>query len=152
MTIQAPDYVSLANEEWKTQRFSQSNGKQECIPNLPELWTPSSANNRGYVANWLIEEGKLYLVSVKGSLMTGERLALSHMFGDTDPPIFAEWFSGRMSLYRGAEIETNFILLSSKFEREAEIEFQAGRVTKCQFIDRPPLAPGEERRVIDFGP
>ena len=146
MTIQTPDYLLLAEEEWNTQQFRQNDWHQECIPNLPELWTPSSANNRGYVANWRIEEDKLYLVSVKGNLMTGERLKLSHMFGDMEPPIFAAWFSGRISLYRGAEIDSNGI--TCKYEREAEIELEAGRITKLRFIDRPPLAPGE-RSWID---
>jgi hypothetical protein len=57
-----------------------------------------SANWRGYIANWKIENDQLYLVSLSnGDCANHKAIALSDLFGINK--IKANWFSGNLNLY-----------------------------------------------------
>lgn len=97
MTIQFMDKITHA-------------GFQYCMPDFPleHYWAirgvdspfPSlhTANWRGYEANWLIDEGKLFLTSVKFfSNELGQWIdALPKLFFDCKSPVWAHWYSGEV--------------------------------------------------------
>jgi hypothetical protein len=82
-------------------------------------WTFSTACHRGFLANWEIKDGKLYLIDVIGIFnLIGEEL------------LFAEWYSGRLCVQAGAIIKRPSFGYDSGRERDIEIEVKDGMVIR----------------------
>lgn len=54
----------------------------------------STANRRGYVAEWEVVDGELHLRQIEGHLMDGTPLEIPLLFPDATGPVAATWFTG----------------------------------------------------------
>lgn len=85
----------------------------------------STACWRQYIGTWEIKAGRLYLIKLEGKY----KLAV-------DETIFADWFSGEISLPQGelldCNVEAGFQL---KYEQELIIKIAAGIVTETKAVD-----------------
>jgi hypothetical protein len=78
----------------------------------PPFFSLDSGCRRGYVAMWLIEEKKNFLVDFYGELFsdTGyEEYSLSKLFPDSDGKVFASWFTGEIIIPMGKPADYQYI-------------------------------------------
>jgi hypothetical protein len=65
-------------------------------------WLPGF--QRGYVAGWRIADGRLYLVSIRGTFRWENhppQEALKQLFPGPDDKVLADWFTGTVRGFRG---------------------------------------------------
>jgi len=105
---------------------------------------------RGYVGTWHIEGDRLYLVSldredydpdleVEGSDEPGgsvwEKIPLSVLFGDVQPPIPATWFSGTLRVPKSPGRDYVHMGFGTTYDRELHLDIERGRVVSRRLVD-----------------
>lgn len=90
---------------------------------LPSVVT-STACWRGYVGSWEVRGGLLYLTRVVGRY---------EMLGDE--PIFADWFSGVLSIPRGELLRYVHMGFGSVYEQNLYLKVEGGRVVESWTVD-----------------
>ena len=110
----------------------------------------STACHRGYVAKWLIEEDRLYLVGFEANLPKcnmGDRLfrkedirkvGLDYLFPNRDK-VFAEWFSGVLRIPHGEMIRYVHQGYASIYEKELYLRFVNGKFVSWREVDNSSL-------------
>ncbi len=84
----------------------------------------STACWRGYVGQWEIREGRLYLLGVEGRYrLLGEE------------PLFAAWVSGVLTIPAGAMLQYVHMGFASVFEQELHLEIEEGAVRRARLVD-----------------
>ena len=84
----------------------------------------STACWREYIGTWEIKDGCFYLVGLEGKY----RLS-------GDEPLFADWFTGVLSIPRGQMIQCVHMDFDSVFEEEIHIKIEQGIVTNTRVVD-----------------
>lgn len=102
--------------------YSISQSDADTLSTLIEY--TSSACWRGYKGTWEVRHGQFYLIDLKGF----KRL-------HNGPPIFADWFSGTISLPRGQDISERFPGYISAYSHELQIIIEHGLVTSRKVVD-----------------
>jgi hypothetical protein len=76
------------------------------IKNKPNLGSFSTSPlDKGYYAEWLIRDNKMYLIDFNGSDFRGKtKYQFEDFFGTKETPFFAFWFSGVISIQEGEVI------------------------------------------------
>jgi hypothetical protein len=97
----------------------------------PQFEVPSTANWKGYEAEWEIKDNSLLLVSLKG-IVKGKHKEITELLPDKKPPIPATWYTGTLILPRGKEIgihkkESRFV-----YEKETHLTFEKGKLVKTE--------------------
>jgi hypothetical protein len=104
----------------------------------------SSGNMRGYVATWQLDDEKLLLVRVSGTvgtidsrnkLVARRPLELRELFPNREAPIFADWFTGVLRVAAGRLIHSDRIGFSRAYEAEWQIKVERGVVVNWQVLD-----------------
>lgn len=54
---------------------------------------------RGYVGTWEINQGRLYLIKLHGTLQDGTTATLATVFPNYPERVFAHWYSGTLHIY-----------------------------------------------------
>lgn len=104
-----------------------------------------SACWRGYIGKWIIEDNKLYIVSLEANCSDDDSdvifwdketypVDLNYLFPNQDK-VFADWFSGEIRMSYGEVLESNYIGYSSIYEYELLVEFEKGCLIKQRKID-----------------
>ena len=91
----------------------------------------SSANWRGYVGTWCIEDGRLYLAKLNGTVREGDAersIDLGYLFPDYPDGVFAHWFTGELRCVQGGLIKYVHMGYSSTYEKDLFIRIQNGVV------------------------
>ena len=91
--------------------------------NCTALW-------RGYVGSWEIVDGRLYLVSISGTLEGGGEASLGSVFPVFPDRVFAHWFSGTIRIPQGKMLEYVHMGYGSTYERDLHLEIDRGVVSK----------------------
>lgn len=91
--------------------------------NCTALW-------RGYVGSWEIVDGRLYLVSISGTLEGGGEASLGSVFPEFPDRVFAHWFSGTIRIPQGKMLEYVHMGYGSTYERDLHLEIDRGVVSK----------------------
>jgi hypothetical protein len=106
---------------------------------------------RGYVGNWVICQGRLYLVGLfrpswgePVNLLHRRRLDMGLLFPGFEKRVFAHWYSGTLRVRDGQMLNYRHMGYMSVFERELLIEVERGVVTGTRIKDNRPDACGEE--------
>ena len=126
MTAQTTDTIIINDDEYKMydlpleQYWEQNNNK-------PSLCSLTTSLNRGYYAKWLIEGNKLFLVDFYGENFLQEYSILD-LFPSTPDKIFAEWFTGNITIPLGKEVGYFHGGWGSKFEYSTTIKVCNGVV------------------------
>jgi hypothetical protein len=91
----------------------------------------SSANWRGYVGTWCIEDERLYLAKLNGTVREGEferPIELGYLFPDYPDGVFAHWFTGELRCVQGGLLKYVHMGYSSTYEKDLFIRIQNGVV------------------------
>jgi len=91
----------------------------------------SSANWRGYVGTWCIEDERLYLAKLSGTVREGESdrsIELGFLFPDYPDGVFAHWFTGELRCVQGGLLKYVHMGYSSTYEKDLFIRIQNGVV------------------------
>ena len=91
--------------------------------NCTALW-------RGYVGTWEINDDRLYLVKLTGSLKDGTEVILATFFPDYPDRVFAHWFSGKIRLPQGKLLEYVHMGYGSVYEEDLFLTVDKGVVIK----------------------
>lgn len=89
--------------------------------NCTALW-------RGYVGEWEINDDRLYLINLSGSLEDGTDAALEIIFPGFPDRVFAHWYSGIVRIPQGKMLEYIHMDYGSTYEEDLLIEIQKGVV------------------------
>jgi len=88
--------------EWPRDRFYEANGMKRPTLYCAPLKTWSSACWRGYVADWAITDGKLFLVDVEAyaGWLGSQEVTIEGLFGKAvvDGRVVADWYTGALHL------------------------------------------------------
>ncbi len=80
---------------------------------------------RQYIGSWEIKAGRLYLVKLEGKYQL-----------EVEEAIFADWYSGEISLPHGELLDCNVELgFQLKYEQELIIKITDGVVTETKVVD-----------------
>lgn len=91
----------------------------------------SSAKWRGYVGTWCIEDGRLYLAKLSGTVREGDAersIDLGYLFPDYPDGVFAHWFTGELRCVQGGLLKYVHMGYSSTYEKDLFIHIQNGVV------------------------
>jgi hypothetical protein len=114
MTAQSPDFIIINNEKHALLTNPLEAYRELHRPDIVFLEDhPNTACWRGYVAEWEIVEGKLFLLNVVGNVSYKGRgsdynifhdkvpATLSEIFGNEDERVHATWFTGELRIPQG---------------------------------------------------
>lgn len=136
MTCQIPDQIEYEGQmlacysEPLRDRLTPTTGINVGERESPYPFQVScSANWRGYVGHWKIEDDRLYLVALKGTRSDGEPASLATVFPDCDGPVFAAWYTGDLHCPRGKIIGQVDSFYLNIYEEDVVLSVAGGFVT-----------------------
>jgi hypothetical protein len=98
----------------------------------PPFDCTSTALWRGYVGEWEILDGRLYLIGLRGLLQDGSEASLATVFPDFPTRVFAHWYSGTIRLPQGKQLEYIHAGYSSRYERDVLVDVMRGVVVQTR--------------------
>jgi hypothetical protein len=136
-TAQEPDRIVLAGERLAllSNPFEQYRRQHPGLDLQPlegaDVVCVHSANHRGYVATFRIEEGGLLLDEIVTPACEGtEAKSLRHALFGTDKAVSAAWFTGILVVPAGERIEYVHLGYGSMYERYRLHRVENGRVVE----------------------
>ena len=143
MTAQVPDIII-----YRGRRYPLLSNPLEAYwkehPPRPHFKPLHTANWRGYVAEWLIKSGALYLAGLRARIDNsyGERkeMGLRDLFPDAGGQIQASWFSGELRIPQGKQVKYVHMGYDSTYEKELILTIEEGKVVRSHSIRN--LDPG----------
>jgi hypothetical protein len=111
-----PFPLNCLNEDWSTRVVD---GKRQS-----RFAFSSTALRRRYVARWLLEDGKLYLIEFTATDTDGAKLGIQDVFGVVR--LLAFWYTGELKSPSGERIHGTF---EPQYERDRIWELERGRLT-----------------------
>lgn len=130
-TRQQPDILIDGGQE----HFLYSNpleslyGKENPRPHFQIVHT---ANMRGYIATWEIDQGILYLKDIKARI-DGVIVGLERMFPGQHDRVEATWFTGKLRVPQGKVLKYGYGY-ESIYEYDRIIHIQKGKVINREII------------------
>lgn len=94
----------------------------------PDFTETNTALWRGYIGTWEILDGRLYLISLRGTLRNGEPASLGAIFPDYPERVFAHWYSGILRIPQGELLEYVHAGYGSIYESDLLIDVEKGVV------------------------
>jgi hypothetical protein len=85
---------------------------------------------RGYVGAWDIQDGRLYLIGLNGTLKDGTEANVATFFPGFSERVFAHWYSGKLRIPVGEMLEYVHMGYGSTYEEDLIINVENGVVTK----------------------
>jgi len=104
---------------------------------------------RGYIGTWKIENGYLYLVSLR-YCMEQKEIPLSLIFPFGKPPIEAIWFTGVLRIPQGKMLKYRHMGFLSDFEKDLFIEIKEGKYIKEWVVDNTQKGKKEEKTPVEL--
>lgn len=101
---------------------------KELVVNCTALW-------RGYIGDWEVISGRLYLIGLRGKLKNGSDASLDYFFPGFPNRVFAHWYSGRLNIPIGRCIKYVHLGYESKYESELHIYIEQGLVTGTKTVN-----------------
>src|SRR5262249_26489102 len=84
----------------------------------------STACWRGYIGTWMVAQGRLYLVKLRG------RYQLSGQ-----EPLFADWFTGELRIPQGERLKYVHMGFESVYEKDLFLDVKEGVVIASRLVD-----------------
>jgi hypothetical protein len=107
----------------------------------------SSEQSRGYVANWMIEDGWLYLTSIAALWEDATPVSLKHLFPVAGDKVFAAWLTGQLRGYRS---DASPLSLSTMVRSpDLVMHVNCGRINGSSMVHRPAI---KSQRPADVSP
>ncbi len=106
-------------------------GEHRDAPDVPYPFEVScSARWRGYVGHWRIEDDRLYLVEIVAQTPTGEDASIRTLFPNADGAVFANWYTGDLSIERGQIIGRVDGFHLNVYEESVTLKVKSGVVVR----------------------
>ena len=146
MTAQTPDGIIYQGKGYPlhSQPYSSFPVRRSFVRRNP-------SNDRGYVASWEISDGRLYLTDFSGTVCVRlhvkdapqsdqcvfkhhgkcdiQEFGMNDLFDVHTTKVFADWYSGELSIPLGTMIEYVHAGFESKYEKYLMIKIMDGVVT-----------------------
>jgi len=104
----------------------------------------STALWRGYVGEWDVQDGRLYLIKLTGNLEGGQPASLETFFPGFPDRVFAHWYTGQVRLPMGELLQYVHGGYGSTYEQDLLIDFDQGVVTQTTLRhNSAPAKPNE---------
>lgn len=149
-TAQVPDFITIEGEKLALYA-NPLESFLRILKQRPRLfhepYRMSTANWRGYVANWAIIKGELYLTGIEAfdcpiakqpvDARNCKRVTLESMFPDkvTRDGVLASWFTGKLTIPKGKMLQYVHMGYGSVYEGEIVLEVEKGKLIRTQKID-----------------
>ena len=155
-TEQAPDRLitgkdtlllhALPLEPWKKQHDWDK-------PFFPDsLYNMNTGCWRGYIAHWELKNNRLYLAGIFNCDQSASAdLTILFPGKVKDGRVYADWFSGTVTAYKGNLIYYEHSGFSAIYEHEFELAFAKGRKTSDAYFDNS-LSKNTRMRWSDLAP
>ena len=101
----------------------------------PEFQAKTSACWRAYIGSWEIALDRLYLIGINADYEDDRSATLGDFFPGYEERVFAHWFSGVVSIPRGALLEYVHGGFASKYEMDLLITIENGVVVDTYIRD-----------------
>lgn len=88
----------------------------------PEFNVNCSALWRGYVGTWEINQNRLYLIGLRGTLKDGTQANLATVFPGYPERVFAHWYSGTLHIPNEGQQDTDL--------GEVQLQINKGIITQ----------------------
>lgn len=112
----------------------------------PDFGLSCTALWRGYIGTWELIDGRLYLIGLSTEAGSGALVTLTVLFPGFPDRVFAHWYSGRLRVPQGEQIEYVHMGFSRQYERDLFIEIRRGCEIGRRIVDNT-LKPDQESRV-----
>jgi hypothetical protein len=110
----------------------------------------TTACRRGYVGLWEIVEDRLFLKSFSAKLRDGTPFGMGDLFPDEPQPVFAQWYTGVLTLPYGEELKYVHSGYESIHEFSLHLKVENGCIVdKVVQENEPP--PRDELDDLDEG-
>ena len=109
---------------------------------------PSTALWRGYIGTWSIENGRLYLIKLRGFVSESEEreeVTLKDLFPDFPDGVFAHWYTGEMRCPKGGLIDYVHGGYASTYEQDLFINVEKGVVLSERVVENGKAEPDAPR-------
>lgn len=150
MSAQFPDLL-----EYQGTRYALCSLPMDVCPlvriNRYELHC-NTALVRGYVAEWRVEAGRLYLIGISGAFddRALTPISIRTYFPDAVLPIFASWYSGQLRCPGGRRLKYVHMGFKSIYQRDLLITIDQGRVVAAQWQENSVKPSPKKMSVPDF--
>jgi hypothetical protein len=102
----------------------------------------SSACHRGYIGEWEIKDGCLYLTGITGPLGNSKELELKDLFPKSKKNVFASWFTDETRCGVGKSKRIGISQLQiTQYEKYLSFMFLSGRLVFGKFVDHHGNTP-----------
>lgn len=98
----------------------------------PDFEPPHTACWRGYLASWMVQDGRLFLTGIETE---NENLELDKVFPGKRTPIFADWFSGRLRVPKGEMTQYIHMGYESIYESDLFLIVENGMIVNEELIN-----------------
>jgi hypothetical protein len=112
------------------------------------LMPKSTACRRGYVGYWEIVEDRLFLKSFNAKLIDGTPFGMGDLFPDEPQPVFAQWYTGVLTLPYGEELKYVHSGFESIYEFSMHLKIENGRVVD-KVVQKNEAPPPDELNDLD---
>jgi len=129
MTAQIPEQLWIDGEthamceeplaEW----YASTGRKPDFAPMHTACW-------RGYIGEWVLEDGRLFLIGLDGQLGDGRPATVEALFPGSGGRVFAEWFTGRVRVPQGELLAYVHMGYESVHERDLILDLEGGVVVR----------------------
>ena len=109
-----------------------------------KLQAPSTALWRGYVGTWTIEDGRLYLVKLKGFKETASgttEIELGDIFPEYPDGVFAHWYTGELRCPMGGLLEYVHGGYASRYEMDLFLKIDKGILVSDRIVNNGHAEP-----------
>lgn len=98
----------------------------------PDFQVRSTACWRCYVGEWEISLDRLYLIGISANYDDGTEVTLGSLFPGYDSRVYANWYSGVLSIPQGDLVQYVHMGFSSVYERDLLISVEQGVIVDLQ--------------------
>ncbi len=98
----------------------------------PNFQVRSTACWRCYVGEWEISLDRLYLIGISANYDDGTEVTLGSLFPGYDSRVFANWYSGDLSIPKGDLVQYVHMGFASVYERDLLISVEQGVIVDLQ--------------------
>ena len=160
MTMQVPECREF-DGDWYALCSLPLEPYLDSLSERPGFYATPTCMDRMYVGHWRIEDNRLFLIGLVAHNREGNAITLQYLFLGTEPPIWADWFSGELRCPMGKRLKTILIGFESVYEADLLFSINEGRLMGVEKrINVAPVKMQEEemdipaflRRYPDQGP
>jgi hypothetical protein len=128
MTAQRVDTIIINSSEYGIHELPLEQYWEQ-NHNRPPVFSLETSLNRGYYAKWQIQKGKLFLIGFYGeSWFPYEVYGLSAIFPTADEKIFADWYTGNISIPGGRLVNYHHAGRGAEYEYTTTMSIASGIV------------------------